>query len=146
MLLNAQVFLFHLTSVSSNVIWHFTSCSSTWTPLLVPNFYSLILIGQGCLHSLVHACTCIIIDLARAKSEALDNICSLFKQSMKSCNAKWWRQRRRMVKKTTIGLISKKATLHVLHTFFVHFFAAVLHDNDSLSFCWSIFLICGHDN
>ena len=29
--------------------------------------------------------------------------------------------------KTTIGLISKKATLHV-YTFFVHFFAAVLHD------------------
>ena len=32
----------------------------------------------------------------------------------------WW--------KTTIGLISKKATLHVQHTFFVHFFAVVLHD------------------
>ena len=30
--------------------------------------------------------------------------------------------------KTTIGLISKKATLHVQHTFFVHFFAVVLHD------------------
>ena len=30
--------------------------------------------------------------------------------------------------KTTIGLISKKATLHVKHTFFVHFFAVVLHD------------------
>ena len=29
--------------------------------------------------------------------------------------------------KTTIGL-SKKATLHVQHTFFVHFFAVVLHD------------------
>ena len=28
----------------------------------------------------------------------------------------------------TIGLISKKATLHVQHTFFVHFFAVVLHD------------------
>ena len=27
-----------------------------------------------------------------------------------------------------IGLITKKATLHVLHTFFVHFFAVVLHD------------------
>ena len=27
--------------------------------------------------------------------------------------------------KTTIGLISKKATLHVQHTFFVHFFAVV---------------------
>ena len=31
-------------------------------------------------------------------------------------------------KKTTIGLLSKKATLHVQHTFFVHFFAVVLHD------------------
>ena len=29
---------------------------------------------------------------------------------------------------TTIGLISKKATLQVQHTFFVHFFAVVLHD------------------
>ena len=28
----------------------------------------------------------------------------------------------------TIGLISKKATLHVQHTIFVHFFAVVLHD------------------
>ena len=27
--------------------------------------------------------------------------------------------------KTTIGLISKKATLHAQHTFFVHFFAFV---------------------
>ena len=33
-----------------------------------------------------------------------------------------------MKKKTTIGLISKKATLDVQHTFFVHFFAVVLHD------------------
>ena len=30
--------------------------------------------------------------------------------------------------KTTIGLISKKATLHVQHTFFVHFFTVGLHD------------------
>ena len=30
--------------------------------------------------------------------------------------------------KTTIGLISLKATLHVQHIFFVHFFAVVLHD------------------
>ena len=29
---------------------------------------------------------------------------------------------------TTLGLISKKATLHVQHIFFVHFFAVVLHD------------------
>ena len=30
--------------------------------------------------------------------------------------------------KTTIGLISKKATLHVQYSFFVHFFAIVLYD------------------
>ena len=30
--------------------------------------------------------------------------------------------------KKTIGLISKKATLHVQHTFFVLFFAVVLHN------------------
>ena len=29
--------------------------------------------------------------------------------------------------KTKIGLISKKATLHLQLTFFVHFFAVVLH-------------------
>ena len=32
--------------------------------------------------------------------------------------------------KTTIGLISKKTTLHMQHTFFVHFFAIVLHDHN----------------
>ena len=32
--------------------------------------------------------------------------------------------------KTTIGLISKKTTLHVQHTFFVHFFAVALHDHN----------------
>ena len=37
-------------------------------------------------------------------------------------SGQWW--------KTTIGLISKKATLHVQHTFFVHFFAVVLHDHN----------------
>ena len=30
--------------------------------------------------------------------------------------------------KTTIGLISKTATLHVQHTYIVHFFAVALHD------------------
>ena len=28
--------------------------------------------------------------------------------------------------KTTIGLTDKKATLHVQHTFFVHFFAVII--------------------
>ena len=32
------------------------------------------------------------------------------------------------LKGSTIRLISKKAILHVQHTFFVHFFAVVLHD------------------
>ena len=30
--------------------------------------------------------------------------------------------------KTTTGLISKRTTLHVQHTVFVHFFAVFLHD------------------
>ena len=32
--------------------------------------------------------------------------------------------------KTTIALFSKKTTLHVQHTFFVHFFAVVLHGHN----------------
>ena len=31
--------------------------------------------------------------------------------------------------KTAIGLISKKTTLHVPHSFFVHFFAVILCDH-----------------
>ena len=62
-------------------------------------------------------------DLARAKSEALDNIYSLFKQNIKWCNAKRRRQRRLTVKNNNKSLVSKIATLHVQHTFFVHFFA-----------------------
>ena len=31
-------------------------------------------------------------------------------------------------KQTTVGLVSKKAALHMQHTFFVQFFAAVLHN------------------
>ena len=63
-------------------------------------------------------------DLARAKSEALDNIYSCVKQNING-------------EKTTIGLISKKATLHVQHTIlsgadFVYFFAVVLHNNVKL--------------
>ena len=38
------------------------------------------------------------IDLSRAKREALDNIYSLFKQNINSCNAKRRRQRRRTMK------------------------------------------------
>ena len=41
----------------------------------------------------------VISRFRRAKSEALDNIYSLFKQNIKSCNAKRRRQRRRTVKK-----------------------------------------------
>ena len=51
-------------------------------------------------------------------SQALDNIYSLFKQNIKLCNAKRWRQCQRMMKNNN----------NVQHTFFVHFFAVVLHD------------------
>ena len=30
--------------------------------------------------------------------------------------------------KKSVGLSSKKTTLHVQHTFYIHFFAVVLHD------------------
>ena len=40
----------------------------------------------------------LLIDLARAKSEALDNIYILLKQNIKSCNAKRRMQRRRTLK------------------------------------------------
>ena len=70
------------------------------------------------------------IDLARTKSEALDNFYSLLKQNIKSLMLSGEGNENGKKKKTTttIGLMSKKATLHVQHTFFVHFFAAVLHD------------------
>ena len=47
--------------------------------------------------------------------------------------------------KRTICLIGKKATLHVQHTFFIHFFVAVLHDYNvkipetSSCSCWLFF-------
>ena len=55
--------------------------------------------------------------LARAKSENLDNIYSSFKQNIKSCNAKRRRQRWRTVKNNDRSNKQKKATLHVQHTF-----------------------------
>ena len=67
------------------------------------------------------------IELARTvKSAALDHIYSLFKQNIKSGNAsgegnageRW---------KTTIGLISKKATLHAQQTFFLRPFFLALY-------------------
>ena len=60
---------------------------------------------------------------AIAKNEAVDNfiVCSNKIQNCVTLSDEG-------NEKTTIGLISKKATLHVLHTFFVHFFAVVLHD------------------
>ena len=68
------------------------------------------------------------LNLAKAKSEALDSIYSFFKQNIKSCNAKRRRQRRRTGKNNNRSNSKKKTTLHVQHTFFVHFFAVVLHD------------------
>ena len=54
-----------------------------------------------------------------AKKEALDNNNSLLIQNIQSYNVrpKRRRQRRRTVNKKTIGLISKKASLHVQHIF-----------------------------
>ena len=49
--------------------------------------------------------------------------------------------------KTTIGLISQKATLHVQHTFFARFFAIVLHDYNvklSETLCWYSFSSLPH--
>ena len=65
--------------------------------------------------------------LARAKSEAFDNIYSLLKKNKNSYNVSGEGNAGERCK-TTVCLISKKATLHVQHTFFVHFFAVVLHD------------------
>ena len=54
---------------------------------------------------------------------------SLLKQNMKSCNAKETVMTTRKVKKINNNRSKKpqKTTLHVLHTFLVHFFAVVLH-------------------
>ena len=63
-----------------------------------------------------------------AKSEAFENIHDLFKQNLKSCNARAAKATPENDKKTKIGLIRKKATLHVQHTFFEHFFAVALQN------------------
>ena len=63
-----------------------------------------------------------------AKSEALENIHGLFKQNLKSCNARAVKATPEKKKKKKIGVISKKATLHVQHTFFEHFFAVALQN------------------
>ena len=66
--------------------------------------------------------------LDRAKSEVLVNIYSLLTQlNIKSCNVKRQRQRKQPEKSVGLIYIANK-TLHVQHTFFVHFFAVVLHD------------------
>ena len=65
--------------------------------------------------------------LARAKSEAFDNIYSLLKKNKNSYNVSGEGNAGERCK-TTVCLISKKATLHLQHTFFVHFFAVVLYD------------------
>ena len=58
------------------------------------------------------------IDLARAKSEALYNFYSLLTQYMKSFMLSGeGNENGKKTTTTTIGLISKKATLHVQHTF-----------------------------
>ena len=71
-----------------------------------------------------------IIDLARAKSEALGNIYSLLKLNiLKSCKAKGRRQRE--LWKNNNSSHEQKKTLPVQHMhflFFVHFFDVDLHD------------------
>ena len=56
-------------------------------------------------------------DLARAKSEALDNVYSLFKENIKSCNAKRRRQRRRMVKNNNRSNSKKSNFARAVHFF-----------------------------
>ena len=52
----------------------------------------------------------LMIDLARAKSEALDNIYGSLKQNIKSCNAKRRRRRERwkMMKKNFVKVSLRK--------------------------------------
>ena len=63
-----------------------------------------------------------------AKSEVFENIHGLFKQNLKSCNARAAKATPENDEKTKICVISKKATLHVQHTFFEHFFAVALQN------------------
>ena len=65
-------------------------------------------------------------DLARAKSEAVDKIYGLFKQNIKSCNAKRRRQRQRMVKNNNRSNQQKNnfaLAAHFFCTFLCHCFA-----------------------
>ena len=70
MLLTAQVFLFHLTSVSSNVIRHFTSCSSTWTPLAP---IKLLLLNFDWTGLPSQSCTCMYMYIIHAKTTRAKN-------------------------------------------------------------------------
>ena len=67
----------------------------------------------------------LIYRFSQGKSEPLDNIYSLFKQNIN--RVMLGGEGNENGEKTTVGLISKKATLpHGQYTFFVHFFAVVL--------------------
>ena len=71
--------------------------------------------------------------LAQHSAAMLEQCCNHSKQCRNNvarlcCNITLTDEGNENGEKTTIGLISKKATLHVQHTFFVHFFAIVLHD------------------
>ena len=57
-----------------------------------------------------------VVNLARAKSEAFDNIYSLLKKNKNSYNVSGEGNAGERCK-TTVCLISKKATLHMQHTF-----------------------------
>ena len=79
----------------------------------------------------IFGCTCKAnIQISQAKSEALDDIYSLFKQNIKWCNAKRRRQRRRTAKNKQTNKRSnqpKKNNFARETHFFGHFFAVVLY-------------------
>ena len=83
---------------------------------------------HGSIHSMVQSPLIrIIYRFNQAKSEALDNIKSLVKQDIKSCNAKWHRQQE-WWKNNNRSNEQKSNFAHAAH-FFVHFFAiAVFHN------------------
>ena len=87
------------------------------------------------------------MDLARNKSEALNNIYSLLKQNIKSCNAKWRRQRRRTVKNNNRSNQQKSNFACAAHfsTFLCHYFHnynVKLPETAWLYILWSKYRTC----
>ena len=97
-------------------------------PTLI-NEGSLFVLCVG--HLRCDACITLNIDLARAKSEALDNIYSLFKQNIKSCNAKQQRQHWRTGKKNYRFNLQKSnfaLAAQFISTFLCRSFARLQHE------------------